>query len=92
MRQSWLPAEAQSSFHPCCIELAEGGDDCDDLHGSEHYACQISFWFPRDIPVPNNLSVNSARDTVLKLQVHFRDGVLGEHGGIGDVTYPKISR
>jgi len=30
--------------------------------------------------------VNGARDTVLKLQVHFRNGVLGEHGGIGDVT------
>jgi len=31
--------------------------------------------------------VDSARDTVLKLQVHLGDGVLREDGGIRDVTW-----
>jgi hypothetical protein len=44
------------------------------------------------ISLPNNLSVNSARDTVLKLQVHFRNGVLRKDGRIRNITYPNISR
>lgn len=36
--------------------------------------------------VPNDLAVNSAGDTVLELQVHLGDRVLGEDGGIGDIT------
>jgi hypothetical protein len=30
--------------------------------------------------------VDGARDAVLELQVHLGDGVLGEDGGIGDIT------
>lgn len=30
--------------------------------------------------------MNSARDAVLELQVHLGDGVLGEDGGVGDIT------
>jgi hypothetical protein len=30
--------------------------------------------------------VDGARHTVLELQVHLGDGVLGEYGGIGDIT------
>lgn len=37
--------------------------------------------------LPNNLSVNGARNAVLKLQVHLGDGVFGEDGGVGDITY-----
>jgi hypothetical protein len=36
---------------------------------------------------PDNLAVNGAGDAVLQLQVHFRDCVLGEDGGIGDIPY-----
>jgi hypothetical protein len=36
--------------------------------------------------IPNNLAVNSAGDAVLELQVHLGDRVLGEDGGIGDIT------
>lgn len=36
--------------------------------------------------VPNDLAVDSAGDAVLELQVHLGDGVLGEDGGIGDIT------
>jgi hypothetical protein len=35
---------------------------------------------------PNNLSVDSARNAVLKLQVHLGDGVLCENGGVGNIT------
>jgi hypothetical protein len=38
--------------------------------------------------VPHDLSVDGARDAVLELQVHLRDGVLGENRGIGDITCP----
>jgi len=34
----------------------------------------------------NYLSVNSTGDTILELEVHFGDGVIGENGGIGDIT------
>lgn len=40
-----------------------------------------------DRSVPDDLAVNSAGDAVLKLQVHLGDGVLGEDGGIGDITW-----
>ena len=30
--------------------------------------------------------MDSAGDTVLQLQVHFRDGVVGENGGVRDIT------
>lgn len=36
--------------------------------------------------VPDNLSVDGARYTVLELEVHLGDGVLGEDGGIRDIT------
>jgi hypothetical protein len=36
--------------------------------------------------IPNDLAVNSAGDAVLELQVHLGDRVLGEDGGIGDIT------
>lgn len=36
--------------------------------------------------VPNDLAVDSARDAVLELQVHLGNGVLGEDGGVGDIT------
>ena len=36
--------------------------------------------------VPDDLAVDSAGDAVLELQVHLGDGVLGEYGGIGDIT------
>jgi hypothetical protein len=34
----------------------------------------------------DNLAVDGARDAVLQLEVHLGDSVLGEHGGIRDVT------
>jgi len=34
----------------------------------------------------NDLAMDRAGDTVLELQVHLWDAVLGENGGIGDVT------
>jgi hypothetical protein len=37
----------------------------------------------------HDLSVDGARDAVLELQVHLGDGVLGEDGGIGDITCPS---
>lgn len=36
--------------------------------------------------VPNNLAVDSAGDAVLQLQVHLGDGVVGEDGGVRDIT------
>jgi hypothetical protein len=36
--------------------------------------------------VPDNFAVNGARDAVLQLEVHLGNGVLGEDGGIGDIT------
>jgi len=35
--------------------------------------------------------VDGARDAVLELQVHLWDGVLGEDGGIGDITCTEFS-
>lgn len=36
--------------------------------------------------VPDNLAMNGARDAVLQLEVHLGNGVLGEDGGIRDIT------
>lgn len=36
--------------------------------------------------IPNDLAVDSAGDAVLELQVHLGDRVLGEDGGIRDIT------
>lgn len=38
----------------------------------------------------HNLAVDGARDAVLQLQVHLGDSVVGEHGGIGDITCNNI--
>lgn len=36
--------------------------------------------------VPDNLAVDSARDTVLQLKVHLGNCVLGKHGCVRDIT------
>lgn len=36
--------------------------------------------------VPNNFAVDSAGNTVLQLEVHLGDGVVGEDGGIRDIA------
>jgi hypothetical protein len=36
--------------------------------------------------IPNDLSVDGARDAVLELEVHLGNSVLGEDGGIRDIT------
>lgn len=41
---------------------------------------------PRFSNLPHNLAVDGAADAVLQLEVHLGDGVLGEHGCIGNVT------
>ena len=38
------------------------------------------------LSIPHNLSVDGARDAVLELQVHLGHGVIGEDGGIRDIT------
>lgn len=46
--------------------------------------CNIVCW-----NVPDDLSVDGAGDAVLELQVHLWDCVLGEDGGIGDITWRR---
>jgi hypothetical protein len=41
--------------------------------------------------IPYDLAVDGARHTVLELQVHLGDGVLGEYGGIGDITCSMLA-
>jgi hypothetical protein len=36
--------------------------------------------------LPNNFSMDSAGNAVLKLQVHLRDGIIGEDGSVGDIS------
>jgi len=36
--------------------------------------------------VPDDLAVDGAGDAVLELEVHLGHGVLGEDGGVGDIT------
>jgi hypothetical protein len=63
------------------------------LRGIEHYNCSsvhipMSLMFSKVLPdIPNYLSVNSTGDTILELEVHFGNGVIGENGGIRDITY-----
>jgi hypothetical protein len=35
---------------------------------------------------PNDFAVDGAGDAVLQLQIHFRNGILGEDGSVGDIT------
>ena len=37
--------------------------------------------------IPDDLSVDSARDAILELQVHLRDGIFGENGSVRDIAY-----
>lgn len=48
--------------------------------------CAQAGWCFHGCGIPNDLAVNGARDAVLELQVHLGDGVLGEDGGIRDIT------
>lgn len=45
---------------------------------------------PLETNIPDNLAVNGARDTVLQLEVHLGDGVLGEDRGVRDVTCEEV--
>ena len=38
---------------------------------------------------PDNLAVDSARYTVLQLEVHLGNRVLGKHRGVRDITWGK---
>jgi hypothetical protein len=40
--------------------------------------------------IPDDLAVNGARDAVLELEVHLGHRVLGEDGGVRDVTCVDI--
>ena len=42
--------------------------------------------------VPNDLAVNSARDTVLQLEVHLGNSVLWEDRGVRDITCATVSK
>lgn len=53
---------------------------------SEKHTQGRSCHIPRKDNIPDNLAVDSARDTVLQLQVHLGYGVLREDRGIRDVT------
>ena len=51
----------------------------------------MSLMFSKVLPdIPNYLSVNSTGDTILELEVHFGNGVIGENGGIRDITYWRV--
>jgi hypothetical protein len=65
-----------------CIQLLEYSQGSSEAHTPKR-SCHT----PGTDNVPDNLAVNGARDAVLQLQVHLGDGVLGEDGGIRDVTY-----
>ncbi len=41
--------------------------------------------------IPDNLAVNSARDTVLELEVHLWDGVLWKNRGVGNIAYEGVN-
>lgn len=41
--------------------------------------------------VPDNLAVDGARDTVLQLEVHLGNRVLGEHRSVRDITCNTLS-
>lgn len=68
-----------------------GEHGCGDLPLSGHcitirLSSSISLLFEFD--APNDLAVDSARNAVLELEVHLGNGVLGENGGIRNITYP----
>lgn len=68
--------------------------DCGGLLESGHWTPTRSvreppLWDGRN--APNDLAMNGARDTVLELQVHFRDGVFREDGGVGYITWIPTS-
>lgn len=46
----------------------------------------LSFLREGGTNVPDNLAVDGARDTVLQLEVHLGNRVLGEDGGVRDIT------
>jgi hypothetical protein len=55
----------------------------------EHESHSRRVVFEQAQNVPYDLAVNGAGDAVLELQVHLGDGVLGEDGGIRDITCAK---
>lgn len=63
------------------VAAADAGADTEP-YVSIH-RCKIFCWL---FSVPDNLAVDSAGDAVLELQVHLGNGVLGEDGGVGDIT------
>ena len=67
------------------------GHGCGDLRGSGHWETKLDIvptfhQGSSGLDVPHDLAVDGARYAVLKLQVHLGDGVLGEDGGVGDIT------
>ena len=71
-----------------------GEHGCGDPPLSGHCACvrnaRHSWTSLFNLDIPDNLSVNGARDAVLQLQVHLGYGVLREDGGIRDVTCRRL--
>jgi hypothetical protein len=64
---------------------------CGDPHGIGHWELLesgLSVLSSQCPNIPYDLSVDSAGDAVLELQVHLGDGVLGKDGGVGDITCP----
>jgi hypothetical protein len=69
-----------------------------DLRGNGHYGGvstqildRLTDVRPRFISsavLPNDLAVDSARNTVLQLEVHLGNGVFREYGCIRDITCP----
>lgn len=47
----------------------------------------ICIWQREIKCIPDDLSVDGARDAVLELQVHLRDGIFGENGSVRDIAY-----
>lgn len=64
-----------------CIQLLVYGQGSSKAH-TPRRSCHT----PGKDNVPDNLAVDSTRDAVLQLQVHLGDSVLGEDGGIRDIT------
>ena len=48
--------------------------------------CAQAGWCFHGCGIPNDLAVNGARNAVLELEVHLGHRVLGEDGGVRDVT------
>ena len=78
-------------FLPSLLNLTRGGGARLRRPSRERTLHNVNFpsyVVEADSNIPDDLAVNSARDAVLELQVHLGDSVLGEDGGIGDVTCP----